>query len=178
MAEDTNIKTKTKIDLRHISMEDALLMYRWVSDPFVAMNMGLRTKPTLERTQLWIKRALEDPSVRCYAIEFEGVHVGNVILDKIDEYLQSARLSIYIGDAKSRCKGVAQQAILEALEDAFTFFELNKVWLIVHAKNKHAIELYENIGFQNEGTLRDEFWYEGRRVDVFYYGLLKSEFKH
>jgi hypothetical protein len=33
------------------------------------------------------------------------------------------------------------------------------------------------LGFSVEGVLRDEFWLEGQRLNVFYMGMLAEEFK-
>jgi len=54
---------------------------------------------------------------------------------------------------------------------------LNKIWLTVHSENQSAIKCYERLGFQLEGTLRDEFKLRGRLVPALYMGLLRQDFE-
>jgi len=147
-------------------------------DPTVSCNLGLRDTPSLEKTQNWITSALQDPLVRAFAIKHNGHHVGNINLDRIDKYLSTARLSVYIGETSARHLGVGCTGIYLALREAFFSLDLYKVWLIVHTRNYSAINVYHKLGFVLEGILRDEFWLDGQRIDVLYLGLKKIEFEH
>ena len=53
---------------------------------------------------------------------------------------------------------------------------LNKVWLTVHCRNVAAVNAYQRLGFQLEGV-RDEFVLDGRRINLFYMGLLVGDFE-
>jgi RimJ/RimL family protein N-acetyltransferase len=171
------IKLRSDVSLKPLALEHAPAMFAWVSDPEIGDNIGLRTQPTLARTQEWITRALGDDSIAPSAICVGGRHVGNVILDRIDRHLATARVSIYIGDAGARGSGVGTSALYLAVRDGFTRRGLNKIWLTVHAGNTTAIKSYERVGFQREGTLRDEFKLRGRLVSALYMGLLKRDFE-
>ena len=73
-------------------MADADAMCRWMLDPAIASNIGLRSTPSMEKTRQWIQQATADETVAARAIEFNGRHVGNVVLDRIDRGLGTARL--------------------------------------------------------------------------------------
>lgn len=154
----------------------AAAMYRWMLDPEVAENLGLRSEPTLERTQRWIESALGDPSVAPFAIEWDGRHVGNVVLDRIDAYLSSTRLSIYVGEPSARGRGIGKLALRAALDEAFAVRALNKVWLTVHESNARAIAAYVAVGFRVEGVLRDEFVLRGQRCAALSMSVLAREY--
>src|SRR5918912_1731304 len=164
------------VRLAPLEMKHAGAMFQWMRDPTVSANVGLRTVPTLEKTQAWIARALEDDSTRPYAVLLHDRHVGNVVLDRIDRVLASARLSVYIGEAGARGCGVGRTAIGLALRRAFDELELNKVWLTVHARNTAAITTYLAVGFVLEGVLRDEFVLDGKRLPALYMGVLAKDF--
>ena len=151
--------------------------YRWVREPEVRDNLGLRREPSLEYTASWIRNAAESSEVRAFAILLDEDHVGNVILDRIETHICSARLSIYVGDEKARGKGAATTAIHLALSEAFEKMGLHKVWLTVHTENTRAIRVYENAGFRREGVLRDEFRLQGKRLALVYMGILAAEFR-
>lgn len=150
-------------------------MLRWLRDPHVRENVGLRAIPTAERTRAWIRRATRDAATHALAIVVAGRHVGNVVLDRIDRDLGTARLSVYIGEADARGSGIGRAAVEAALTVAFGELLLNKVWLVVHVENERAIRAYRSVGFVREGRLRDEFRLGRRRVDVLYMGILRKD---
>jgi RimJ/RimL family protein N-acetyltransferase len=106
----------------------------------------------------------------------DGMHVGNVVLDRIDSHLATCRLSIYVGESDARGKGIGRAAVRRAVEHAFDVLGLNKVWLTVHVHNAAAIAAYVAAGFAVEGILRDEFVLRGKRCAAFTMSVLKQEY--
>jgi len=170
------IKLQSNVSLQPLTPGHAPAMFAWDSDPMIGGNIGLRTTPTLGKTREWIAKALSDDSVSASAIYSGTTHVGNVILDRIDRYLSTARLSIYIGELSARGTGVGTTALYLAAAAGFKTLKLNKIWLTVHAENAAAVKCYERLGFQREGLLRDEFKLNGRLIPALYMGLLKHDF--
>ncbi len=160
-----------KMELLPVAEAHAENMLRWMLDPEVAENVGLRSTPTLARTQEWIARKDTDAS----AILLDGRHVGNVVLDQFDTHLQTARISIYIGEPSARGLGIASAALRLALGRAFAQHNLHRIWLTVHERNTRAIALYSKLGFIKEGVLRGDFLLRGERVDAVLMGLLARE---
>jgi RimJ/RimL family protein N-acetyltransferase len=145
---------------------------RWLRDPAVSANLGLRSRPTLAKTRAFIAAASGD-AICARAIAVDGRHVGNVVLDHIDRQIGKARLHIYIGDPAARGHGVGRRAVALALALAFDQLGLYKVWLTVHARNTAAIRAYQAVGFAIEGTHRGEFLLDGERVDELYMGAVR-----
>jgi len=166
----------TRVELAPLTLDAAETMLRWVSDPEVRNNVGIRAEPSIERTRRWIENALTDSSLRAWAIMADGVHVGNVILDRIDSVIGTARLSIYIGEPDMRRRGVGTAAIRAALRHSFAALSLQKIWLTVVTHNATAVSAYSRIGFRIEGRLRREFWFGGELRDCYCMGLLREEF--
>jgi RimJ/RimL family protein N-acetyltransferase len=158
-----------------LSRDHAAAMYRWMCDPAVRDNIGLRSEPSLARTKDWIEQAWADESTVPLAIQLGDSHVGNVVLDRIDRHLSTARLSIYVGESNARGKHVGRRAVSLAVAHAFDELGLNKVWLTVHAHNAAGIAAYTAAGFVIEGVLRDEFVLHGRRCGAFYMSVLRSD---
>jgi RimJ/RimL family protein N-acetyltransferase len=164
-----------RIQLVPLEPRHAQAMYRWMCDPAVRDNVGVRSEPSLARTSAWIEQATEDPAAAPFAIELGGMHVGNVVLDRIDHHLSTCRLSIYVGEAAARGKGIGRAAVELAVQHAFATLGLNKVWLTVHVHNAPAIAAYVAAGFAVEGILRDEFVLRGKRCAAFYMSVLKQD---
>jgi RimJ/RimL family protein N-acetyltransferase len=167
---------REQVELTPLALCHAERMFRWVCDPTVSTNIGLRSVPSLEATVRWINAATANPAVRPFAILLEGQHVGNVVLDRIDPHVGSARLSIYIGDHAARGAGVGKTGVALALREAFEVLALNKVWLTVHSRNMPAIKAYMGLGFALEGILREEHWVDGERISALQMSMLKPEF--
>jgi RimJ/RimL family protein N-acetyltransferase len=172
-----------KIDLRPdvtiapITLDHAANMYRWMCDPSVSRNVGLRTEPSMEKTLGWIRHALQDPTIRPYAILLDDQHVGNVVLDRIDTWVACARLSIYVGHTAHRGAAIGRTAIYRATQVGFQTLGLHKVWATIHVRNWASISAFNGAGFSIEGVLRDEFALDGQRVSLLYMGILDDEFK-
>lgn len=167
---------KQGVTLLPLCVAHAANMYRWMCDPDVSLNVGLRSDPSLEKSVAWIERALQDPSIRPFAVSVNEHHVGNVVLDRIDDYLGTARLSIYIGD-DMRGAGIGFAAAYQCLRKGFQEMGLHKIWLTVHSRNFAAINTYTRLGFCLEGILRDEFFIGEQRLSVLYMGMLKDDFE-
>lgn len=162
------------IELQPLRAAHASAMLVWMRDPEVAENLGLRSEPSLERTLAWIAVAEHDSNVVPLAIVCDGQHVGNVIIDRIDHYLGTGRLSIYIGEATARGMKIGQRCLKLVAQHAFEQLGLHKIWLTVHVHNARAIAAYTAAGFAVEGVLRDEFILRGQRCNALLMGLLRK----
>lgn len=173
----TTIHLRQDVSIGPLRPEYAEAMYRWVSDPVVSQNLGLRHSPSMERTLAWLHRVESAKDMRGFAVHLKNHHVGNVVIDQVDEYLAMGRLSVYIGESTARAARVGTTGIYLALQQSFADLNLHKIWLTVHNANYPAINVYNKLGFVLEGILRDEFWLRGVRVPALYMGLLRSDFE-
>lgn len=171
-----SLENGVALRLRAINVDDAERMYAWMRDPVIRNNVGLRSEPSLKATLAWIGRAETDQGMAAWAIEIGGRHVGNVILDQLDQLVRSVRLSVYIGDSDFRGRGVGGRAIDLALRDAFEQRALAKVWLSVVIDNVSAIRCYHRCGFRIEGIHRQDFYADGAIKDSLYMGVTRSDF--
>jgi len=171
------IKLRSDVTIAPLTLEHASNMYRWMCDPSISRNVGLRSQPTMDKTTAWISHALQDPSIQPYAVLLDGHHVGNVVLDRIDTYLGSARLAVYSGPVTQRGLGMGRTAIYRGTQAGFQSLGLHKVWAIIHVHNWASINAFSSVGFTIEGVLRDEFWLDGQRVSVLYMSMLEDEFR-
>jgi diamine N-acetyltransferase len=171
------IRLRPEVSLQPVGLEHAAAMLRWASDPAIRRDLGLRHAPSQEHTEAWIARAQQDPSTRPFAICLAGEHVGNVVIDRLDGYIQTGRLSVYVGAASARGAGVGRTGIYLAAGEVFQREQLHKLWLTVHTRNQAAINTYSQLGFRLEGILRDEFWLDGQRADLLYMGLYADDYR-
>lgn len=103
--------------------------------------------------------------------------IGLLELDGVMWSHGTTFVSIAIGDEENRGKGYGREAMQLGLK--FTFHELNlhRVCLTVFNYNEAAVKLYEGLGFVREGVYREHLQRDGRRHDMFLYGLLRREWE-
>lgn len=172
----STVRTRNEIEIVPLTLSHSEKMYHWMLDPAVSENIGLRSEPSPQGTTDWIKKSQQDATTQPFAILFRGQHVGNVVLDRIDNYLHCSRLSIYIGEPTARGSGVGLTAAYLAMTEGFERLSLDKIYLTVHSRNFPAINTYTRLGFALEGILRDEFLIGSERISALYMGILKKEF--
>ena len=77
----------SKVLIRPLQAEDALISYKWRNDPDIWVYTGSRPdrEITSDIESEWIKKALSDLSSKRFAILVDDVYVGNVQLTNISE---------------------------------------------------------------------------------------------
>ncbi|MGX6978528.1 GNAT family N-acetyltransferase [Vagococcus elongatus] len=92
-------------------------------------------------------------------------------LDKASEKFELRRIAIV-----PKNQGYGTESLKAVFKYAFEKLEMNKVWLDVYTDNLHAISLYEKLGMQKEGILRQNHKDECGFLDQALYSLLKNEY--
>lgn len=87
----------------------------------------------------------------------------------------TAVIYIGIGDTSSRGKGFGSEALALTMEFGFEELNLHRIQLNVLSYNEPAIKLYEKLGFKKEGTYREFIHRDGKRYDMYLYGILRPE---
>ena len=135
--------------------------------------------PAYPRTEASLAQWLEDRHKATDAFLFairtldNDALIGYVELDGIWTHRVSG-VSIAIGEAKHWGKGYGYEVMQLVLRFAFDELNLHRVQLTVFCYNERAIALYEKLGFQREGIHREHLQRDGRRYDMYLYGLLRS----
>lgn len=128
---------------------------RWLDD--------LKKNP---RTFVFGIRRLEDDAL-----------IGTVSIEDVLWPHGTGWLSILIGDRANWGQGYGDEAMRLVLDYAFRELNLHRVQLTVFEYNARAIALYEKLGFQREGVYREFMQRDGRRYDMYLYGLLRREWR-
>lgn len=74
-------------------------------------------------------------------------------------------------------KGIMTQAVKALVDQAFTYFDLNKVEIHAALQNKKSQAIPERLDFKKEGVIREAERLNDRYVDHVIYGLLKNEWE-
>lgn len=173
------IRKRIKTDrllLRPITLEDAVDMYEYASDPQNAYYV-FPTNKSIEETRENINNIfLKNPTGK-YGIELKstGKMIGTIYLLNIDESNRNAELS-YVLNHKFEGQGYAIEAV-RALENIF-FREMDFVRLYARhtLDNRKSESLMERGGLTREGIARQEVEFRGEMVDMCYHAIVQSDY--
>lgn len=112
-----------------------------------------------------------------FAIEADGLFIGQCALFNVSEPALTCELGIAIGDKAYWGRGYGRDAIRVLLDYAFRLRGMRRVYLTVTATNTRGIRAYAACGFVEEGRLRRHVWANGDYVDLVYMGILREEWE-
>jgi len=105
-----------------------------------------------------------------------GEKYGTIHVSGIDYKNQKCEFGIAIQGSFQR-RGLAKQASKMLIDYIFGNLPLRKITLEVFADNTGALSLYRNLGFEIEGTFRDEYFKCGRWRDSVRMALFKERWQ-
>lgn len=168
-----------RVRLRSITRQDLNRLCEFNNDVEVELAGGgdPPTPQSLERLQADFDReaASGGRDGAAFAIEVDGVFIGQCALFAEDAVARVCELGITIGDKHYWGQGYGREAIGLLVDYGFRHRNLHRIWLRVHASNERAIRSYRACGFVEEGRLRQQVWSNGRRDDLVIMGLLRQD---
>ncbi|MFL0245368.1 GNAT family N-acetyltransferase [Candidatus Clostridium stratigraminis] len=173
--------TGNKVRLGAINAEDIETIASWYEDAdFLRFFDKIPANPkSKQELQQWIKDT--QTSGKSYSFSIRPIDkdemVGYIELSNIQWWNGVANLGIGIGEKKYRGGGFGKEAMELILTFAFNELNLHRVQLNVFSYNMGAMSLYEKLGFKREGVYREFIHRDGKRWDMYLYGILWNEWK-
>jgi RimJ/RimL family protein N-acetyltransferase len=103
--------------------------------------------------------------------------IGKAVIQWIEWTNGNGFIRLGIGAAEDRRKGYGTQALRMLLRFAFAELNLFRVTATAPEYNEGAIALLEKFGFTREVCRRSALERDGRRWDLYIYGLLRDEWQ-
>jgi len=174
--------TGKNVRLRAMQRSDLPLFVRWFADPDVREYLMVHALYSLDTEEAWYenmrKRPTEEHPMMIEILVDSGWQpVGDITLIEIDWINRQAEVGVMIGEKTYWNRGFGTQAMQLMLHYAFDIINLNRVSLKVYEPNIRGIRCYEKAGFIKEGCLREAQYLNGKYVNVWMMGILKSEWK-
>ena len=167
------------VSLRKIEKCDMEYIYKWFSDSEFLKYYDYVPPVPMESEE--VDKIFDDyeksEESKVFAIKLvdDNQIIGIAGYDDIVKENKVATLFIGIGDKDIRGKGYGKETLRLLLEYGFINLDFHRVQLNVLEFNYPAISLYEKVGFKKEGTFREFVLRDGKRYDLYLYGLLKKE---
>ncbi|MBV9510617.1 MAG: UDP-4-amino-4,6-dideoxy-N-acetyl-beta-L-altrosamine N-acetyltransferase [Caulobacteraceae bacterium] len=163
------------VRLRPLRQDDADQVLAWRNSPEVSAYMYTDHLISPEEHARWLAAALTAADRAYWIIEDDGAPVGLANIVGIDRVRRRCEWAFYLGEARTRGRGVGAAVEFIVLDHVFTGLGLHKLWCEVLLENKGVLRLHESYGFQREAHYRDHVWKGGRLQDVIGLGLLHGD---
>ena len=120
--------------------------------------------------------ALSDPNLAHYVIEDSHTHelLGYIILDEVQNSSHSINLRRLVVTVKNR--GIGRLALEAIKKIAFEELAANRLWLDVFSDNLRAYQLYQKVGFIQEGLLRESYLRNCVYASQYIMAILSTEY--
>ena len=126
----------------------------------------------------WLRYVSEQDPETNFAIATDTGLIGGIGLELRDDVEQgTAEVGYWLGKPYWG-QGIATAALKTLIPWAFVRFDLVRLCGWVFESNPASGRVLEKCGFVLEGRLRQAIVKEGRRMDLFLYGLLRSEMRN
>jgi len=173
-----------QVVLREFRREDVGPIQAWVGNEEITKYLGFVMFPqSLEETTAFVERQLvrkSTPGEGVFVIALRDdpdmEYIGSVGLHGINWRDRHCELGIVIGREDLLDRGLGAEAIRLALGFAFNFLNMHKVNLKVFEYNERGRRCYAKSGFNEEGRIREQRFYEGRYWDEIVMGITREEF--
>lgn len=170
------IDLENNLKLKIMTKENITKCYiNWMNDyevtKFTEQRFEKHTKESIER---FIVAKYESNTDELHGIFINNRHIGNILFSSIDYNNLSCNLSYLIGDKLLWGKGIGRYIVSEALKIIFNKLKLRKVSAGCYENNYGSIKILEKNNFLKEGIRKNQVNFEGKRIDVFIFGLLKG----
>ncbi len=166
------------IFLRLMEKEDIPDKVQWVNDPEIR-RMLIMDVISEAGTQIWYSQnALTDNRKEfMICLNENSDSIGFTSLKNIDRVNSKAEISMLIGKKDCWGRGYAKSARRIVLDYAFHELGLNKIYTFNWIQNDRIIGLNQKIGFQIDGKLRQDIFFQGEFRDMVVMSILKDEWK-
>ena len=167
-----------RVTLRAVERDDMKRLHELYGNVDLALlGFGAWQPRPMAEFEKFFERQMADNADPLFAIEVDGVVIGDAGLHDIDRRSRVAALGIGIYDPSYVGRGYGREAAALLLDWAFRIQNYQRIWLDTWATNERAIRCYRALGFVEEGRQRQQIVVDGQRVDVVLMGLLREEWR-
>ncbi len=170
------------ISLYAVEKEDLVQLRDWRNNSEFRKHFREYREINMQQQQDWFEnKVVKDNTTLMFSIKRNKDNkllgcCGFVYINWVHKH---ADLSLYIGwkEAYIDREGYAKESCNLLLDYGFNELSLNKVWTEIYEFDKKKKELYDAIGFHQDGLLRQNYFNDGRWWDSRILSILKDEFK-
>ncbi|MDY6771449.1 MAG: GNAT family protein [Candidatus Nanohaloarchaea archaeon] len=131
---------------------------------------GLRKPSSVDDVEEWI----EETDDLLFGLWRDDTFIGYVGVHQDNEVSRTEEIFAYLRDDEQG-KGYGPEAVHRVIRYCFDEMNMHKIVGRAFEHNDPSQKMLERLGFQHEGTFRNELYKQGEYRDVERYGLLRGE---
>lgn len=165
----------TKIGLCTFDAKDATFFVSWFNDPEIREWLGRSIPVNIDQEIDYIKSFYQPTGPMVFGIlPFGAVKpVGMAGLYDIRIDRRSAIFGIFISSYENRRKGYGEEATKLILQYGFEQLNLHRIVAVTRSNNTAFLNLGQKVGFSQEGTLYDFYFWKGKFHDGIQLSILE-----
>lgn len=154
-----------RVYLRALEPEDYKTSIRWRKDDDI-WNMLGGTKYFVSEAyeKKWVEDAIFSAKDLKLAIclSENNLYIGNVYMTDIDMINRSCQSHVMIGEKDYWGKGLAKEALLQALDYMIKEKGIQRIEALILESNTQSVKMHEKCGYVVEGLRRNAVYKNGR----------------
>ena len=174
-----------KVFLRYVEERDTEWMYEVINDKEFRRKYEQGREPTTKETLRERNKERNEEMRNANATGFtfvvvekgENKEIGTVSMNNIDWNSGNGELGLAIHDRSYWDLEYEKDAARAVMKHFFFSRRLHRIQVCLNSGNKKAVAECKELGFVEEGTMKDFYFQDGRFQDVVVLGILDAEFK-
>lgn len=168
-----------RLILREVTIEDAVDMFKYLSDTDVVKPMGLEPCQTMNDVCdeiNWYETIFREGTGIRWGITLKesGKVIGSCgFLNMVSKH-HRAEIGYELSKDHWR-KGIASEALEAVVTYGYRNFQLERIEALIEPANRPSQKLVEKQGFRREGLLRHYEYTCGKFDDLYMYSLIKED---
>jgi RimJ/RimL family protein N-acetyltransferase len=163
------------LTLRTVEEEDLAFIQEGFNDPRIRKNIGRYTPSNHAQQQTHLEeRITEGENSIYFLICVDETPIGLIWLFSLDYQRGKGEIGLWITPDEWG-NGYGTDAVTLIVDYGFKQLRLHKLIARVQESNATSKQIWDSLGFTQEGFQRDEFYSDGEYVSYYYFGILADE---
>jgi len=164
-----------KTVIRAIELDDINLLLKWREDPEISFLLGREFPLSTEMQKKWYERTLNNSSKRKFIVETKDkISIGMLGIMDIDLKNRHCECGITIGEKNYWGQGFASDALSVIIKYLFEELGMNRIYAKIYEYNQKSLKLFNSLGFQIDGEIKDFIYTDGKYYNMFILSLKKG----
>jgi len=168
-------QTSEMIYLRDVQPEDEDRVRLWRNLREVSNYMFTDHEISREEHRTWFSRVLVKDHCHYWIVVAKGMDVGTACIFNLNSIHRRAHWACYIANVGSRGHGIGSVVQFHILTHVFEQMAYHKLCCEALTTNKVALRMYDQVGFRQEGYLREHIIKGGKARDVVLLAMLRRD---
>jgi RimJ/RimL family protein N-acetyltransferase len=165
-----------KVNLRTIEEEDIEFLNQGINNSDVRIYLTVNKPQNLSQQKEFFDEVVCNEKDVHLGICVEEEIIGIISLEEVEKDVDTAEIGIWI-DPEHHGNGYGTEAAKLITSYGFRELAYHRISARAYEGNKGSQKIWEKLGYQEEGELREQTFLEGEYGNIKIYGILENEWR-